>query len=182
MEGSQRETSPKFSLSRALIRSWRAGDEVSLARHANNREIWRNLRDTFPHPYTLADAQNYVSRHVKAGDVSNLAIEIHGSAVGGIGLRRMSDEDAEIGYWLSQDYWGLGVMTEAVQVITQFGLTELCYIAIRASVYEWNPASARVLEKAGYRLEMRNPRAVVKDGSVIDELIYVARQQLSGPT
>jgi len=51
-----------LALSRGSLRPWRRGDEPSLVRYANNRNIWRNLRDRFPHPYTAADADAWITK------------------------------------------------------------------------------------------------------------------------
>ena len=163
----------EFALTNGCIRPWRVEDQESLARHANNRKIWRNLRDTFPHPYTEGDAREYIARHAAAPDVSNLAIEVDGEAAGGIGLRVGAEGDAELGYWLGEAHWGRGIMTDAVTAITAYGLETLGLRRIHADVFEWNAASMRGLEKAGYRLEARHENAIVKDGETVDELVYV---------
>src|SRR5688500_13940703 len=111
----------EFLLTNALLRPWRTGDEESLVRHANNRNVWRNLRDAFPHPYTLADARQYIERQVSESKSLGFAIEVHGEAAGGIALHPQQDvarRSAEIGYWLGETHWGRGIMTEAVQTMT----------------------------------------------------------------
>jgi [ribosomal protein S5]-alanine N-acetyltransferase len=159
----------------AFLRPWRVGDEESLVRHANNRKVWRNLRDAFPHPYTLADAQAYLAGQHGDDPVSSFAIEVEGEAAGGIGLHLQSDVEwrsAEIGYWLGEAHWGKGIMTEAVRAVTAYGFAQLDLVRIYANVFEWNPASMRVLEKAGYALEGRLRKAITKDGQTIDSLLY----------
>ena len=94
------------------IRSWRAGDEPSLARHADNRKIWLNVRDRFPHPYTLADAESWLAKVTAAEPETQFAIEVDGEAAGGVGLFLQEDVSrfsAEIGYWLGEAYWGRGL-------------------------------------------------------------------------
>ncbi|HXI93435.1 MAG TPA: GNAT family N-acetyltransferase, partial [Blastocatellia bacterium] len=93
----------ELELSKSRLRPWKPGDEESLVRHANSRVIWRNLRDAFPHPYTLANAQHWIRSANPATPVTNFAIVVDGSAVGGIGLVLKDDvfrRSAEIGYWL----------------------------------------------------------------------------------
>lgn len=163
----------EISLSHARLRPLRKGDENSLARYANNRNVWRNLRDTFPHPYTLDDARDWLQR--VSGRETHYAIEVGGEAVGGISLRLQPDvarHSAEIGYWLGEAHWGRGIMTEAVREVTAYGFTRFDLIRIYACVFEWNTASARVLKKAGYQFEGRRRKAVTKDGQVIDDLMY----------
>ena len=79
---------------------------------------------------------------------------------------------AEIGYWLGEAYWGRGIVTEAVSALTQWAFDNFDLSRIYAGVLEWNPASMRVLEKAGYQLEGRLRKAVVKQNHVMDEFIY----------
>jgi RimJ/RimL family protein N-acetyltransferase len=162
-----------MQLSRARLRPFRAGDEASIAYYANNPRIWRNLRDAFPQPYTLADAEQWVARAVESE--RNFAIDVGGQAVGGLGLRPGEDvwrRSAEIGYWLGQEHWGQGIMTEAVQAATAYAFRAFEVTRVHAGVFAWNPASARVLEKAGYELEGRLRNAVFKDGEFVDELLY----------
>jgi len=137
--------------------------------------IWRNLRDAFPHPYTLANAQHWIRSANPATPVTNFAIVVDGIAVGGIGLVLKDDvfrRSAEIGYWHGEEYWGRGIVTEAVRAVTDYAFATFDLCRVYAGVFEWNPASMRVLEKAGYEYECRMRKSVVKDGEIIDELIY----------
>jgi len=157
------------------IRSWRAGDEPALAKHADNRKIWLNVRDRFPHPYTLADAEAWLAKVIPAEPESQFAIEVDGEAIGGIGLFLQQDVErfsAEIGYWLGEAHWGRGLATAAVREFTEFAFARFDLCRIYANVFAWNPGSARVLEKAGYVFEGRMRRAAVKDGQVVDNLLY----------
>jgi ribosomal-protein-alanine N-acetyltransferase len=157
------------------IRSWRAGDELALAKHADSRNIWLNVRDRFPHPYTLADAEAWVARVSVAEPETQFAIEADGEAAGGIGLFLQQDVErfsAEIGYWLGEAHWGRGLATSAVRAFTDFAFARFDLCRIYANVFAWNPGSARVLEKAGYAFEGRMRRAAVKDGQVVDNLLY----------
>jgi|SRR5215831_11121643 len=166
----------EFVLSKSLIRPWKTGDEESIVRNANNRAIWRNLRDTFPHPYTLADAKNWIEIANPNSPPCNFAIVIGGDAVGGIGVVLKDDvfrRSAEIGYWLGEQYWGRGIVTEAVRAVTEYAFTTFNICRLYAGVFEWNPASMKVLENAGYEFECRMKKSVTKDGETIDELIYV---------
>jgi ribosomal-protein-alanine N-acetyltransferase len=103
-----------------MLRPWRGDDAASLARHANNRRVWANLRDRFPSPYTLNDADAWLRHCARAVPVTDLAIDVGGEAVGGLGVVLQSDVecvDAEIGYWLGEAYWGRGLMSAAVVVV-----------------------------------------------------------------
>lgn len=158
--------------SRFSLRSWRPGDEESLVRYANNPKIAVNLRDEFPYPYTLADAEAWLNR---ADPALDFAIEVAGTAVGGIGLRLSQDafrRSAEIGFWLGEPFWGWGIMTEALRTIANYAFAAFDLAQLYAGVFEWNPASARVLEKAGFVFEGRMRRAVTKRGRTGDQLLY----------
>lgn len=158
-----------------ILRPWQPGDAESLVRHANNRNVSRNLRDRFPYPYTLADAQWWI-QHVNSGgsDVS-FAIVVDGQAAGGIGIILKDDiyrRSAEIGYWLGEEFWGRGIVTEAVRLMTDYAFANYDLCRLYAGVFESNVGSCRVLEKAGYHFEARLRQAITKEGQTFDELIY----------
>lgn len=160
---------------RIVLRPWRKADEVALVREANDREVWRNLRDRFPHPYTAADARAWIGGCETAGVTMHFAIALDDVPVGGIGLDRRTDvhrQNAEVGYWLGRAFRGRGLATEALRAIVPYAFDELAIERLEAGVFEWNPASCRVLEKAGFRFEGRLRRRAVKDGHVLDELLY----------
>ncbi|HUR95299.1 MAG TPA: GNAT family N-acetyltransferase [Gemmatimonadales bacterium] len=157
------------------IRSWRPGDEPSLSRHASSRKIWLNVRDRFPHPYTLAAAESWVAHAAAADPETQFAIEVDGEAAGGIGLFLQEDVSrftAEIGYWLGEAYWGRGLATAVVRRFTDYAFDTFDLNRIYGNIFDWNEASVRVLEKAGYEFEGRHRRAAVKDGQVVDNLLY----------
>ncbi|TAK78846.1 MAG: N-acetyltransferase [Dehalococcoidia bacterium] len=165
----------EVALSHARLRPWRLDDSDALARHANNRNVSRNLRDIFPFPYTEADAQAFLARVVPMSPATNLAIEVDGEAAGGIGLRVQSDvyrRTAEIGYWLSEAHWGRGIMTEAVVAMTAHAFEQFDLLRIEADVFARNPASMRVLEKAGFEREAWLRQRVTKGGETMDAAMY----------
>lgn len=165
----------ELTLSKFTLRPWMPGDEEALVRHANSRKIWLNLRDAFPHPYTTADAKHWIQIANPTTPITNFAIVVDGAAAGGIGLVLKDDvfrRSAEIGYWLGEEFWGRGIVTEAVREVTDYAFATFDLCRVYAGVFEWNPASMRVLEKAGYEFEGRMRKSVTKDGQTIDELIY----------
>lgn len=165
----------QLELPQCTLRPWRRSDVESLLRHANNYKIWRNVRDRFPHPYTRAAAEQWVSVANNNPYEPALAIEVDGAAVGGIGLIFGQDIDrrsAEIGYWLGEEYWGRGIVTAAVQALTDYAFAHFDLARIWACVFEWNPSSMRVLEKAGFTREGVLRKAATKDGQTIDVVMY----------
>jgi RimJ/RimL family protein N-acetyltransferase len=158
------------------LRPWRAADRDALIAAANNRAIWLNLQDRFPHPYTAAEAEAWLAHcEAEAGQPTRFAIEVAGAAVGGVGFARGTDVHrltAEIGYWLAEPMWGNGLATTALTAATAYAFATFDLVRLQASVFEWNPASARVLEKAGYTFEGRRRRDIVKAGRIGDSLMY----------
>ena len=157
------------------LRPWRAGDEASLAKYANNRKVWRNMRDLFPYPYTVDDARAWLAKREGQQPENVFAIATATEAVGGIGLHPQIDIDrrtAEVGYWLGEPFWGRGIATRAVRALVGYAFANFDLARLQAHVFEWNPASARVLEKAGFTLEARVKKAVTKDGQTIDMFQY----------
>lgn len=159
-----------------LLRSWQSQDADALARHADDREVWLNLRDRFPHPYTRDDARRWIALCADEPLRStNLAIEVGGEVIGAVGFDRLPDVHrltAEIGYWLGRAHWGRGIATRALTAATRYAFERFDLERLEAGVFEWNPASARVLEKAGYEREGRLRRAVLKDGRLGDVILY----------
>lgn len=159
-----------------VVRSWRLDDAQDLPRHANDRDIWLDLRDRFPHPYTADDARAWVQFATTAGADTNFAIAVNdGPAAGGIGLTLRDDVErcaAEIGYWLGRAFWGRGIVTAALRCLTPWAMARHKLSRIYALPYSRNSASRRALEKAGYRLEGVMRRSAIKDGVVLDQAIY----------
>lgn len=165
----------QLALERCTIRNWRLDDAPSLARHANNRNIALALRDFFPHPYGIADAEEYLNRVILERPAISFCIEIENSAAGGIGIRighDVHEYTAELGYWLGQEFWGHGVMSEAVSRFTDNCFRTFPLHRIYAETFSNNPASSRILEKAGFGLEGRLRSNVVKDGALLDSVLY----------
>lgn len=157
------------------IRSWQPGDENNLPRHANNRAIWLNLRDRFPHPYTPDDARQWIDSVIGQEPETNWAIDVAGEAVGGIGIILHDDIErgtAEVGYWLGETYWGRGITSAALRAVTDHAFGQFGLLRIFAMPFAHNAASARVLEKAGYQYEGTMRRSAIKDGVVLDQLLY----------
>lgn len=160
-----------------ILREWRQEDTADVAKYADNEKIARNLRDVFPHPYTLADAQGFVDSCVEGDPETSMcrAIEADGHVIGSIALFRGSDvyqKTAELGYWLAEDYWGKGIMTRAVKQICEEGFSRWDIVRVYAEPFAHNAPSRRVLEKAGFSLEGVMRRGVYKRGQVCDFCMY----------
>lgn len=160
-----------------LLRPLVPADAESLARHANDREVWRNLRDAFPHPYSVDDARRYIAIAAGRSPQSSFGIVVDGEAAGSVSLRLGTDIErasAEIGYWLGRACWGRGVTTDAVRAATRHAFAELGVHRVFAVPFEFNAASSRVLEKAGYVLEGQLRRSAIKEDVVVDQRLWAA--------
>jgi ribosomal-protein-alanine N-acetyltransferase len=158
-----------------LVRNWTPADKTSLVRLADNRKVWRNLTHRFPNPYTDADADLWLGFQVNKATPHNWAIEIDGSAAGGVGIEPgegVYAKSARFGYWLGEPFWGRGVMTAVVRGTVDYLFSEFDLVRLEAPVFEWNPASMRVLEKCGFTREGVARRSVLKDGQIIDAVLY----------
>ena len=157
------------------LREWKLTDIDSLAKHINNVKIWNNVRDGLPYPYTMLDADKYIRMVQAQPYVQNFAIEVAGEAVGGVGIVPLTDVErlsAEVGYWLGEAYWGWGITSEAVALLVDYVFRETGIIRLFASVYEYNPASMKVLEKVGFTRQAILRDAAIKNGRVIDMYYY----------
>ena len=158
------------------LREWQQSDAKGLVEHANNPNVAKWLTNQFPYPYRIEDAISYLGSIKDDNPTRVFAIVVDGIAVGSIGIFPQADiheKTAEIGYWLSEKYWGRGIMSKAIQEIVAYGFKTFDIIRVFARPFSTNMGSQRVLEKAGFELEARLKKALYKNGEVMDELIYV---------
>jgi RimJ/RimL family protein N-acetyltransferase len=169
-----------------VFRPWRARDLDALVRHADNRRVWQMMTDRFPHPYTARHAELWIGIHMaNLGPIINFAIELDGEAIGGVGVERKTDvyeNTLQVGYWVGEPFWGRGVATAAATFIGDYAFEAFPAVQrLEAGVFDWNAASARVLEKAGFTFEGRLRRAVTKEGRVGDLLMYARLRPSTAP-
>ena len=167
----------RLELIRCTVRPWLAADVNALARHANNRKVSIHLRDRFPFPYELEHARKFLDWLIVQEQPTVWAIEVDGEAAGGIGIEQKTDVErisAEIGYWLGESCWKRGILTEALQAVTAEMFKRFDLMRLYALPFADNPASVRVLEKAGYVLEGHLRQSAIKEGKVRDQLLYAA--------
>ncbi len=165
----------RIELGAWAIRSLEQQDVAALVKYANNRKISLQLRDRFSFPYTERHANAWLYRVLREDPETNFAIASPQELIGGIGLKLQKDiyrRSAEIGYWLGEPFWGKGVATLAVRALTGWAFAEFDLVRIFATVFESNPASVRVLEKAGYSFEGRLRQSITKDGRTTDSLLF----------
>jgi len=165
----------ELTLPSCFVRTLRASDAESMAQHADDRRIWAQLRDRFPHPYSVADAQAFIDLISRGDPFASLAIVVDECCIGGIGLERQHDVHrltAELGYWLGCDYWGRGIATQAIAAVTTWAFEALDLRRVFAQPYADNVASCRALEKAGFALEGTLRHSAIKDNVVRDQRMY----------
>jgi ribosomal-protein-alanine N-acetyltransferase len=142
---------------------------------ASDRQVWRNLTDGFPHPYTAEAYRRWLDFVASERGRYSLAVEIEGRLAGGIALLERDDIyrfSVILAYWLARPHWGRGIMTAAVRTLCVWAWAHGPWVRIQADILGWNSASGRVLEKVGFVVEGRRPRAIFKDGEFTDEILY----------
>lgn len=159
------------------IRKWELSDAKDLALALSNKKIQDNLRDGLPYPYTEQDGAAFIASMLSSDENETFAfaITVDGKAVGSIGVFRQANihrRTAELGYYLAEEYWGKGIMTEAVKQICKYVFRESDMIRIYAEPFAYNTASCKVLEKAGFQYEGTLRNNAVKNGKIIDMKMY----------
>ncbi|MEM7791495.1 MAG: GNAT family protein [Verrucomicrobiota bacterium] len=165
----------RLELSKSIIRRWETSDAASLVKYANDYDIWKNLRDGFPHPYTLSNAEFFLQEVAPISEYS-FAVEVNGEAIGGIGGKPQEyihSHCIEIGYWLGQEFRGRGIMSEVIAAFSDALLNDGKFVRLFALPFANNPASHSTLEKAGFHLEGITRKSAVKEGIVLDQYVYV---------
>lgn len=159
------------------IRCWRPEDASDLAQALNNKKILDNLRDGLPYPYRTEDAKEFITAMLNADKKTTyaFAITVEDMAVGSIGVFRKDNihsKTAEMGYYISEKYWGKGIGTSAVKQVCKYILENTDIIRIFAQPFSYNTASCRILEKAGFEYEGALRKNAVKNGVVLDMKMY----------
>lgn len=161
------------------LKQWNINDADSLVLYANNENIARFMTNQFPHPFTLEHAQAFINNATQHQPTKIFAITVNNQAVGGIGIHPQADiysNNAELGYWLAQPFWGHGVATKAIKQIVNYGFNTFSINRIYARPYGNNIASQKVLKKAGFTLEATLQNTILKNDELLDELIYAVRR------
>ena len=159
------------------IRKWELSDARDLATALSNKKIQDNLRDGLPYPYTEQDGKEFISAMLAANENDTFAfvITVNGKAIGSIGAFRQGNihrQTAELGYYIAEEYWGKGIMTEAVKQLCDYVFSNTDIIRIYAEPFAYNIGSCRVLEKAGFQYEGTLRSNALKNGNVFDMKMY----------
>lgn len=164
------------------LRKWRLSDAKDLATALNNEKILNNLRDGLPFPYTEKDAADYITAMLSADENNTFAyaVTVDDRAVGSIGAFRQSNihcKTAELGYYLAEEYWGKGIMTDAIRQISSLVFDTTDILRIYAEPFACNIGSRRALEKAGFTYEGTMKYNAVKNGKVLDMTMYALTKE-----
>lgn len=159
------------------IRKWEMEDATTLAVALNNKRIHDNLRDGLPFPYTIKDAEDFITSMLSADESKTFAfaIAVDNKAIGSISVFRKDNihsQTAEMGYYVAEPYWGKGLGTSAIKQICDFIFSHTDIIRIFAEPFAHNAASCRILEKAGFSLEGTLRKNAVKNNTIIDMKMY----------
>jgi ribosomal-protein-alanine N-acetyltransferase len=173
--------SPVHSLTgaRCTLRPLVPQDAASIAHHADDEAVWRNLFEGFPRPYTLEQAQAWCGdehRRPACGQV--WAIDVGGAAVGCCSVRQDAGWlrcNAEVGYWIGRAHWGRGIASEALALMTAWAWAQLPEVTrLYAPIFASNTGSQGVARRCGYVKEADLPQSALKDGRVIDRVQFGA--------
>ena len=158
-----------------ILRRWKPEDAESLAKYINNKKIWDNCRDGLPYPYTLQDANAFIAHVTSNSFNSEYCIEVNGEAVGNIGFIIGTDVErfsAEIGYWIAEQFWNKGYMTNALEHAIDHFFSTTNVIRIYAKVYVSNEASICLLKKVGFTMKCIFSKAAFKNGQFTDMFYF----------
>ena len=157
------------------IREFLANDVEAIVKNANNREVSKYMRDSFPYPYTKDNAVQWIDFVKKNYSSLFFAIANENELIGGIGAVPQTDVhrfSAEVGFWLGQSHWNKGIITKALPVFCNYLFSKFDFNRLTANVFEGNDASQKVLEKNGFVLEGKLRKSVFKENKFVDHYIY----------
>ncbi len=142
----------------------------------NHPIIYENGYDRVPNPFTLKDAEEFIAVQLEKKPAQRKLIYWNDQFVGEIGIVLKEDVfrlSAEMGYFIGEPFWGKGIASQAIKQMLSYVFNNFDIIRIEAGVFDFNKPSMRVLEKNGFHLECIKRKAVIKNGKIMDDHIYV---------
>ena len=167
---------PRLETRRLVLRPLQPDDAAAIARLAGDWRVAWPI-PTIPHPYSVGRARDFIQGTLRetaegSGQVFAVTRRPEPELIGVIGLRPQQGHSAETGYWMGVPFWGQGYMSEALGAIIRHAFCDLQL----QRVYAWhigsNPASGRVMQKAGMRPEACLRQHVLHRGEVEDQVYY----------
>ena len=145
----------KFETERMILRPWEESDAAELYRLASDPDI--GPRAGWPVHTSVENSLDTIRNVLSAPETYAVVLKETGLPVGSIGLKepqeRIEEEKGiqmEVGYWLGKEFWGRGLMPEAVREVLRRGFEELGCTVIWCGHYDFNDQSRRVIEKSGF--------------------------------
>ncbi|MFS0750026.1 GNAT family N-acetyltransferase [Oceanobacillus sp. 1P07AA] len=163
---------------RLTLRPFTLEDAEDVAKLCDNYNLYKTTLN-IPHPYTLESAKGWISSHEqnrREDTLYQFAItdKDSGELYGSISLsNRKSHQNGEIAYWLGEEFWGRGFVTEASKAMIQFAFEEMNFHRVFAYHLKINPASGRVMEKCGMTYEGTQKDHIYKDEAFHDYTVTV---------
>ncbi|KAM0465818.1 hypothetical protein ACHAPV_000762 [Trichoderma viride] len=166
-----------LTLKKSVIRRYRASDADAIVRGANTHLVSQYMSDAFPSPYTLESAERWIKIASEEGALEFAICTLdNNTVIGGCGFQHLKGVESRtkvLGYWLSPDYWGQGIMTEAIAGLSRWVFEQVpTLLRLHASVIEENEGSMKVLKRAGYEYEGTKRMAVYKDGKISNIVMF----------
>jgi RimJ/RimL family protein N-acetyltransferase len=161
---------------KVALREWKRSDAEALAKIANNKKIWDNVRDRLPYPYSKKDAKEWLALVKLQKTVTTFCVEADGEMAGSVGFTMKEDvyrKSVEVGYFIGEEFWGKGIATEAIRQLIEYIQKNFDVVRIYAEVFEYNKASMKVLEKNGFYLECIRRKAAIKNKIILDDYVWV---------
>lgn len=157
------------------IRDYRIEDIESLVKYANNYNVIKFLRNSFPFPYTKADAEKWIDYVLMNPESVIFAIADSNELIGSISAVPPDEVNkyvAEVGFWIGEPFWNKGILSNALNVFANYLFSNYQLNRLTAKVYEGNDSSKRVLEKNGFILESTTKKNINKEDKFLDQYTY----------
>ena len=159
-----------------FLRPWKKEDARQLALIANNKNVWNNLRNTIPYPYTFNDAEKWIAQCNTQKPVLNFAVIYNAALTGSIGCVPKTvvySKSMVIGYFIGEQYWDLGIAAQAVRILLGYIQKQFNVVRVYAEVYAHNKASMQVLHNNGFYLEGIRRKSAFKNQVLLDDYVWV---------
>ena len=168
---------PSIETDRLILRPLKMSDAADMFAYAGDEEVARHVM--WDAHRSLADSRAFLrgaKRQYRLGLPASFGIVLRetGRLVGTIGFMWINTDhkSAEVGYSLSRPLWNKGLMTEALRAVLRFSFEALRLNRVEAQYEADNPASGRVMEKAGMRFEGVLRQRLYNKGRFVDIRLY----------
>lgn len=169
---------PSLCSTRLILRPYTLADAPSVQRLAGDRRVAEPTA-AIPHPYPAGAAESWISTHAglfasRKGVCFAVTLGVTDELIGTVSLLDVAAAHAraEVGYWMGLSHWGRGYCTEAVGMLVTFAEEHWDLTRLVGRCVASNPASARVMEKAGFILEGQLIKHVLRGGRYEDMLLF----------